>query len=186
MKVIYLGAGGFWTIEAVYQKVKGVEEVIPGYMGGSVDNPSYEAVATGATGHAEVVKIVYDDTVITMEDILNIFFATHDASAPNHVGSGIGSQYRSVIFYTEDSDGEATDQENGMDIAPIQRSIERMQNAFPEGVTVGTRVMSAVQFYPAEESHYRFYEQNPDSPYAQTVITPKLKEVKDRFLNLFL
>jgi peptide-methionine (S)-S-oxide reductase len=110
----------------------------------------------------------------------------HDASAPNHVMNGIGSQYRSVIFYTEDVDGEAGNNDNGEHVAIIQRSVGKVQQTLPEGVTVATQVMSAGEFYPAEELHYGFYEQHPDSAYAVTVIAPKLRELKERFLGLFL
>jgi peptide-methionine (S)-S-oxide reductase len=186
MKVIYLGAGGFWVAEAVYQQMKGVTEVIPGYMGGTIENPSHEAVATGTTGHVEVVKVVYDETAVNIEDILNVFFAMHDASAPNHSGNGIGSQYRSVIFYTEDNEGEATDEGNGSDVGIIHQSMEKVQTGLPGGIPVATQAMTATQFYPAEESHYRFYEQNPHSAYAETIIVPKLQELKRRFFHLFL
>jgi peptide-methionine (S)-S-oxide reductase len=186
MKIIYLGAGEFWLLEAVYGQVKGVTEVIPGYMGGTVAEPSHEMVATGTTGHAEVVKVSYDEKVITTEEVLRIFFALHDPAVPNHNGLGIGSQYRNIIFYTEEHEGEATNEGNGTSVGVIPKVVEQVQATMPEGVTVSTPVVSAGIFYPAHESHYNYYTEHPDDMYSTTIIKPKLLETRKRFPDLFL
>jgi methionine-S-sulfoxide reductase len=186
MKVIYLGAGGFWTPEAIYKKVNGVEEVVPGFMGGTIANPSYEAVATGTTGHVEVVKITYDENLVSTENILRIFYAMHDVSAQQHPSVGVGSQYRSVIFYTEELQGEASDPANGDDVGVIERVTGEVQYTLPEDMPVSTQMMSATTFYPAEEYHYNFYEKNPDATYAVTIIAPALEKMRNQFPSLFI
>jgi peptide-methionine (S)-S-oxide reductase len=186
MNIIYIGCGGFWTTEAVFRKVKGVTEVIPGYMGGTVPNPSHEVVSTGTTGHAEVVKVTYDTSVISSADILRIFFAMHDASIPNHATNAVGSQFRSVIFYTDDLHGEAADPGNGNGIGLIEKIIEEIQSTLPEGVEVATQSMTATEFYPAEELHYNYYELNKESGYAQEVIEPKIRTVQQQFPDKFV
>jgi peptide-methionine (S)-S-oxide reductase len=185
MKVLYLGAGAFWLLEAVYREVKGVEEVIPGYMGGTVPNPTDEAVATGATGHAEVIKIVYDESVISTEGLLRIFYALHDPAAPAHSGRGIGSQYRPVIFYTDEEEAEADDPQNGESVGVIQKFVQQIQHSLPAGTPVRTEILTATEFYPADESHYNYYAQYRDDSYSLAIIEPKLKEIKDRFYLLF-
>ncbi|MEO5646025.1 MAG: peptide-methionine (S)-S-oxide reductase MsrA [Candidatus Paceibacterota bacterium] len=185
MKTIFLGAGGFWTLEAIYKKMKGVEEVVPGYMGGTIPHPSHEAVATGTTGHIEVVKLTYDDSVVSDTDVLHVFYAMHDTATQQYPPIGIGSQYRSVIFYTEDMQAEALDPTNGEGVGVIQRVIEEIQSTLPEGIPVSTQIMSAGEFYPAEEYHYRFYENNPDAAYSTEVIAPQLDKVTRQFPSLF-
>lgn len=186
MKTIYLGAGEFWAPEAVYKKIRGVQEVVPGYMGGVIPNPSYEAVASGTTGHAEVVQVTYDETLISTAGILRVFYALHDPAFPQHPGMGPGSQYRSVIFYKHAADGEASDPGNGEEVGVIPRTIEEVQMTLPSELTIPTQVMSVVEFYPAEEYHYDFYIKNPDSPYVITVILPLLEKIKTLFPHLFL
>jgi len=185
MKGIYVGAGGFWITEAVYRKVKGVTEVIPGYMGGTIAHPTHELVATGTTGHVEVVKVTYDETVISLEEVLDIFFALHDPAAPNHITIGPGSQYRAVIFYTDDSEGEAANPENGEGIGIIPRVMEKVQATMPEGVIVSTHVMSAQEFYAAHEDHYSYYGTHQDDAYSVTVIRPKLEIISKKFPDKF-
>jgi peptide-methionine (S)-S-oxide reductase len=185
MKVIYLGAGSFWVMEAVYKKVKGVTEVIPGYMGGTVPQPSHEIVATGTTGHAEVVQVTYDESIIATEDVLNIFFALHDPATPNHPPFGNGTQYRAVIFYTEEYDGEAADPGNGSRIGMIERVIAKVQETMPEGSTVSVYIMSVQDFYPADESHYDYYNQHINDAYSICAICPALEAIKTKFPNHF-
>lgn len=170
-------------MEAVFSQVKGATEVIPGYMGGTVPNPTHEVVATGSTGHAEIVKIIYDENVVSIEDLLHIFYALHDPSAPSHHCRGIGSQYRPVIFYTEEEDAEATNPENGEHIGVIQRVVEQVQSDI--GAPVSTEIMSATEFYAADESHYDYYCRHSEDAYAVTIIEPKLKEIKERFPEKF-
>jgi peptide-methionine (S)-S-oxide reductase len=185
MKVLFLGAGGFWTLEAVYQQVNGVTEVIPGYMGGTVENPGHDVVATGMTGHAEVVKIIYDESIVSMEDLLRIFYKLHDPAAPIHSGRGIGSQYRPVIFFTEHNDGEASAEGNGSAIGGIENSMAEIQATLPAGVSLLTEMMTAQVFYPADESHYNYYREHADDSYCTTIIEPKIIEIKQQFPQHF-
>lgn len=173
MKTIYLGGGCFWCTEAVFQQLRGVSEVSPGYMGGTVAEPSYDQVSSGATGHAEVIKLSYDDAVITTDDILDVFFATHDPTTPNRQGADIGTQYRSVIFYTDEQMRDAA-----------MRAIERAQAKFSQTggeKTVITHVTEASDFYPAEAYHHNFYEAHRDAPYCQVVIDPKIEKLQNTF-----
>jgi peptide-methionine (S)-S-oxide reductase len=181
MKVLYLGSGGFWITEAVYKEIKGVTEVIPGYMGGNVAYPTHEMVSTGTTGHIEVAQVVYDEQVIGTTDLLHIFFALHDPAIPNHPSLSVGSQYRSVIFYTDHEEAEATDRRNGPGIGVIQRMVEEIQGTLPEGGVVATEVISARVFYPADQSHYNYYHQHRDTDYCVTVIAPRLQKVRELF-----
>lgn len=167
-KTIYLGGGCFWCTEAVFKELRGVLEVIPGYMGGSTPQPSYEAVCSGTTGHAEVVKVYYDDHTISTADILDIFFSVHDPTTPNRQGGDIGSQYRSIIFYSDDTQREE-----------VRLAVERAQKKYTDNIT--TEVATAVEFYPAEEYHYNYYQNNPDAPYCAIVIEPKLEKLKKEF-----
>jgi len=173
-------------MEALYRKVKGVTEVVPGYMGGTVPNPSHEEVATGNTGHVEVVKLTYDLEAVTTEEILAIFFAAHDATAQTQVIRGPGSHYHSSIFYTDESDGVANNPDNGEQVGVIHRVIETLQATLPEGAPIITNVMSAVEFYPADELHYDYYEQHKDDSYTTTIIAPTLEAVQKQFPNNFL
>jgi peptide-methionine (S)-S-oxide reductase len=186
MKTIYLGAGGFWIPEAVYKRVKGVEEVIPGYMGGTVSNPTYEIVATGTTGHIEVVKIIHDESIVSTEALLRLFYTIHDAAVQQHPSVGIGSQYRAAIFYTDDTQAEAIDPGNGEDVGRITKLITRVQATLPEGTPVSTHIRTAGEFYPAEEQHYDFYGKNPYSAYATEVIRPMLEMARAQHSSLFI
>lgn len=170
MKTIYFGGGCFWCTEAVYQSVQGVLEVIPGYMGGDVQNPSYEAVCSGMTGHAEVAKVVYDDAIITTGELCDVFFQTHDPTSLNRQGNDVGPQYRSVIFYTEESHRDVAHEK----IANLQRAI---------GKPVLTEVISATAFYPAEKYHHNYYVLHRDAPYCQLIITPKIKSLREKFAD---
>ncbi|HEY0979949.1 MAG TPA: peptide-methionine (S)-S-oxide reductase MsrA [Candidatus Paceibacterota bacterium] len=187
MKTIYLGGGCFWCTEAVFKSLRGVQEVIPGYMGGTVPNPSYEAVCSGTTGHIEVIKVYYDETVISTDDILDIFFATHDPTTPNRQGNDVGSQYRSVIFYTQDQEPHSREGEVGGDIqGSIQRSIGRAQAGLSGDAQIVTEVVTATEFYPAEEYHHNYYAQHSDVPYCQIVISPKLEKLQKKFSDKLL
>lgn len=190
MKTIYLGGGCFWCTEAVFKSLKGVQEVIPGYMGGTVPNPSYEAVCSGTTGHVEVVKVYYDEGIISTDDILDIFFATHDPSTPNRQGNDVGSQYRSVIFYTHDQEphylGGLTESPEDDVPGAIQRAISRAQRALSGDARVVTEVVTATDFYPAEDYHYNYYADHSDAPYCQLVISPKLEKLQKKFSDKLL
>jgi peptide-methionine (S)-S-oxide reductase len=172
MRVLYLGGGCFWCTEAVFRQLRGVTEVVPGYKGGSIPNPSYEAVCTGTTGHAEVIKVTYDETVIGTRDIFEIFFATHDATTPNRQGNDIGSQYRSIIFFTDEEQSEIA-----------REVIASLQSPLPADTSIVTEVAEASEFYPAEEYHYNYYTEHSDAPYCQIVIPPKLEKLQQKFAH---
>ncbi|MBY0328793.1 peptide-methionine (S)-S-oxide reductase MsrA, partial [Patescibacteria group bacterium] len=174
----------------VFKSLKGVIEVVPGYMGGDVPNPSYEEVCTGTTGHAEVIKVYYDNTIISTDDLLDIFFATHDPSTLNQQGNDIGTQYRSSIFYTHDqvphSLGGPTDSPDDDVPGAIERAINRAQATLPENKIVVTAVVSATEFYPAEEYHQNYYAEHSTAPYCQIVISPKLEKLQKKFADKLL
>ncbi len=167
-KTIYLGGGCFWCTEAVFQELRGIKEVIPGYMGGILPEPSYEAVSTGTSGHVEVTKLYYDEQIISTEDILDIFFATHDPTVHDRQGADIGSQYRSVIFYTEEAQREI-----------VRHVMDRLQKE--KDIQIVTEVQSATPFYPAEEYHHNYYRAHTNAPYCLVVISPKIEKLKKEY-----
>lgn len=167
---IVLGGGCFWCIEAVFDRVKGIEAAISGYAGGDVDNPTYEQVCSGETGHAEVTKITFDPGVISLEDILHIFFTVHDPTTLNRQGSDMGTQYRSIILYADQKQHEVAEK--------IMREIAE------EGIymdAIVTELVSLKKFYPAEEYHQRYFEKNPDAAYCQIVIAPKVAKFRSKY-----
>ncbi len=164
------GGGCFWCTEAVFSQLKGVISVMPGYAGGTVPNPAYEQVVAGTTGHAEVSKIEYDPMQVTFDDLLTVFFATHDPTTLNQQGNDVGTQYRSIILYT------TPEQKVG-----AEKFIEELNT---EGKRVVTELKPLENFYPAEEHHRRYYEKNPDQHYCQVIISPKLEKLKEKFYTL--
>lgn len=182
MKTIYLGGGCFWCLEVIFSSLKGITESIPGYMGGTLPNPSYESVCSGESGHAEVVKVTYDESIISLDDILDIFFVTHDPTSLNRQGNDIGTQYRSVIFYTDGTEAPNFHDSGTGDIPGVlQHAIDKAQAKLSEGKRIVTEVVSATEFYPAEEYHYNYYLQNKQAPYCQLVISPKLEKLQKQF-----
>lgn len=167
---VVFGAGCFWCTEAVFSRLKGVVSVTPGYMGGKKKNPTYEQVCSGATGHAEVVKVVFDSTIISFEDLLYVFFATHDPTTENRQGADVGTQYRSVIFYNS----EIQKRESEEYIAKLNT-----EKKFSQAVV--TQVSSLSEFYPAEEYHQDYYKRNPNASYCRYVIDPKIEKLKKSF-----
>lgn len=164
-EIATLGGGCFWCIEAVFQDMKGVESVVSGYTGGHVDNPTYEAVSLGTTGHAEVVNITFDPDVITYGDILRIFFMMHDPTTLNRQGNDIGPQYRSAVFYH----------------TPQQERIAHEVMSEMAGVwssPIVTQVEAFTKFYPAEDYHQNFYKDNPEQGYCIFVIEPKVSQFR--------
>lgn len=162
-----LGGGCFWCLEALFNGLRGVERVESGYSGGSIPNPTYEQVCSGTTGHAEVVRITFDPKTISFRDILDVFFSTHDPTTLNRQGADMGTQYRSVIFYH----------------TPEQRAIaeETIQELDAGGRwsdPIVTEVKPFAAFYPAEEYHQRYYEQNSEQGYCRMVIAPKLAKLR--------
>lgn len=166
IKKIILGGGCFWCTEAIFKKLKGVKDVIPGYTGSSFLNPTYRDICTGQTGHAEVVKIHYDANVITLKTILDVFFQTHDPTTINRQGNDVGSQYRSCVF-TNDPDEKII----------IKESI----NIFNQKVFTKNKIVTTIEhenvFYEAENYHKDYFDQNPKVPYCSLVISPKIKSL---------
>ena len=165
-QVAYFGSGCFWCVEAIYESVKGVVEVESGYSGGHVENPSYEAVCTGTTGHAETVKIYYDSTVISYDELLKVFYDSHDPTTLNRQGPDAGTQYRSAIFYQ-------TDYERDHAKAYIQKLL--LEKKFP---SVTTEVVKYTAFYKAEEYHQNFECRNPNNGYVKAISQPRLEQFK--------
>jgi len=165
-----LAGGCFWCLEAVYLNVRGVEKVESGYAGGEVDNPTYEAVCTGRTGHAEVVQVTYDPQVISYRELLEIFFTIHDPTTLNRQGADSGTQYRSAIFYH--SPAQKTEAEQR--IATLDR--EKVYDS-----AIVTQVVPLDRFYPAEEYHRDYYRRNPGQGYCRAVIAPKVSKLRKQW-----
>lgn len=163
-----LGGGCFWCLEALFQQLKGVTEVVSGYAGGYVDNPSYLQVCQGTTGHAEVVQITFDVEVISYRDILNVFFTIHDPTTLNRQGNDVGPQYRSVVFYHSPEQKKTAEE-----------VIAAMGSVW--SVPLVTELVPYKGFYPAEEYHKDFYRQNPEQGYCVYVIEPKLAKFREMF-----
>ena len=173
MQTAVFGGGCFWCTEAVFQMLKGVSKVESGYAGGKTENPSYDAVSSGNTGHAEVIRVTYDPTVISYEDLLTVFFGSHDPTTPNQQGADVGTQYRSVILYQ-------TDEEK----ATAERVAKEIQESLKDGSRVVTQVLPLDQFFPAESYHQNYFKENTSAPYCQLIIEPKIEKVKKRFAEL--
>jgi peptide-methionine (S)-S-oxide reductase len=172
IEVTTLGGGCFWCTEAVLSQLKGVEKIEPGYSGGNIENPSYEQVSTGKTGHAEVAQITFDPTVISFKEILQIFFSTHDPTSLNMQGADIGTQYRSVIFYHDDEQKAIAEQvmkefsDEGAFDAPIVTQVEPLKT-----------------FYKADDYHRKYYKRHPEQPYCRVVIAPKIAKFRQLYLD---
>jgi methionine-S-sulfoxide reductase len=163
-----LGGGCFWCTEAVFQRLKGVKAVMPGYAGGKTPNPSYEQVCSGWTGHAEVAKIEFDPAVISYADLLEVFFATHDPTTKDRQGNDRGTQYRSIILYASDDQKKAAED-----------AIKKFAPDFPTPIV--TEVKPLGEFYPAEDYHQNYYNENGAQPYCSFVISPKLAKFRKKF-----
>lgn len=168
-----LGGGCFWCLEAIYQNVKGVSLVVSGYAGGSVDNPSYQAVCSGTTGHAEVMQITFDPDVISYDNILYIFWRMHDPTTPNRQGADVGTQYRSIIFYHDETQQE---------IAEHSRKQADASGLWDNAIV--TEVDPLTRFYPAEDYHQNYYRNNPRQAYCTMVIDPKVDKFKKSFQDM--
>lgn len=171
IEVATLGAGCFWCIEAVFLQIEGVISVKSGYTGGQIKNPCYREICTGETGHAEVAQIQFDSSKISFEEILEIFWTTHDPTTLNRQGNDRGTQYRSAIFYH--SEGQQM-------IA--QKSKQEFASTLYDDPIV-TEIVALDIFYPAEDNHHNYYELNPQNPYCQVVINPKIRKVREKFAN---
>lgn len=167
-----LGGGCFWCVEAVFEKINGVKNVVSGYSGGDVVNPGYKEVSTGRTGHAEVVEISYDPSVITYEELLDIFFKTHDPTTLNRQGNDVGTQYRSVIFYHNEEQKDMAEQ-----------YIQKLEASGTFKDKIVTEVAPLTEFYVAEDYHQDYFANNPDQPYCTFIVEPKVKKVEKLFYD---
>ena len=165
-----LGGGCFWCLEAVFLRLRGVAAAISGYSGGKVSNPSYAAVCSGSTGHAEVVQVKFDPAVLGYRDLLEVFFAIHDPTTPNRQGHDVGTQYRSVIFTHSDQQA-----------AIAAETIARLGAAQVHADKIVTEVLPLASFYPAEDYHRNYFENNPQQPYCQAVVAPKVEKFLRKF-----
>lgn len=170
METVTFGSGCFWCTEAVFQQLKGVISVLSGYSGGHVENPSYEHVVAGRTGHAEVCQIQFDPEQISYEDMLEVFFNTHDPTTLNRQGNDVGTQYRSTIFYHSDEQKEIA---------------ERVKDELDKSGTwknpLVTEIVPFTKFYPAEDYHQNYFRDNPNQGYCRVVIAPKLNKFEKVF-----
>ena len=172
MQQALFGGGCFWCVEAVFLQLRGVIQVTSGYAGGHLVEPSYEAVCSGNTGHAEVVKIDFDEEQVRYTDLLTVFFATHDPTTLNRQGNDIGTQYRSVIYYYNNEQKQQAKQ-----------FIEELK---AEGVQVVTELTAAPVFYAAEDYHQNYFNNHPEQAYCQIVINPKVAKLKQKFSHLLV
>ncbi|MFQ3575597.1 MAG: peptide-methionine (S)-S-oxide reductase MsrA [Cytophagales bacterium] len=168
-----LGGGCFWCLEAVFQRIEGVEMVESGYMGGKISNPTYKEICTGKTGHAEVVQITFDTKKISYETLLDVFFGTHDPTTLNRQGNDVGTQYRSIIFYHDD----------------IQKKLayEKKEQLEKLGIfkdPIVTEITYSTVFYKAEDYHQNYFNLNGYQPYCQFVVRPKVEKLKKNFSEL--
>jgi peptide-methionine (S)-S-oxide reductase len=170
MELATFGAGCFWCVEAVYQQLKGVSSVVSGYSGGHVENPTYEQVTSGKTGHAEVAQIEFDPETISYEELLEVFFETHDPTTLNRQGNDVGAQYRSIIFYHDETQREVA---------------ERVRSSYDASGTwkrpIVTEIVPFTDFYVAEDYHQNYYRNNPNQGYCRYVIRPKLEKLEQTF-----
>ena len=172
-EVAVFGGGCFWCTEAVFKMLKGVVSVIPGYAGGDTPNPTYEAVCSGRTGHAEVVRIEYDPNKTSFRTLMTVFFATHDPTTLNRQGPDVGTQYRSIILYTTPQQKEEA-----------EAFIREVEGSTLEGNHVVTEVKPLTEFYEAENYHRDYFARNPDKAYCELVISPKVEKVQKEFEEL--
>ena len=167
MEVATFAGGCFWCTEAVFLEIKGVEKVVSGYIGGKTVNPTYKDICTGETGHAEAIQITFNPNEVAYEDLLEVFFGTHDPTTLNRQGADVGTQYRSAIFYH--SEAQKTKAENYIQLLEKEKLYDKK---------IVTKVSSATIFYPAEDYHQNYYNQNSSQGYCQMVIAPKLDKLR--------
>ena len=170
MEVATLAGGCFWCLQPVFQDLRGVEEVVVGYSGGHVENPTYKMVCTDATGHAEVVQVTFDPNVIPFEDLLKVFFTMHDPTTRNRQGNDVGTQYRSVVFYRTPEQKVSA-----------ERVIRELEAAKVWDGPFVTEVTPFTAFYPAEEYHQDYFRKNPTAGYCRAVVAPKVAKFRKHF-----
>ena len=172
LEIATFGAGCFWCVEAVFQDLRGVEKAVSGYAGGKIDNPSYREVCSGLTGHAEVVQIHFNPSLVSYETLVQVFFATHDPTTLNRQGADAGTQYRSVIFFHDEKQREIA---------------ERLKREFAPTLwlnPVVTEISPAPRFFEAENYHQNYFKDNPLQGYCQIVINPKIQKFRKTYANL--
>jgi len=172
-EIAVFGGGCFWCTEAVFGELKGVYSVMPGYAGGTTKNPTYEQVCTGMTGHAEVTRVEFDPGQVSFNDLLTVFFATHDSTTLNRQGNDVGTQYRSAVFYTTEEQKKA-----------VQDFIKKLEASDPGGKPIVTEVVPLKEFYPAEDYHREYFKRNRSAGYCQVIIEPKVEKLQHAFANL--
>jgi len=171
--VATLAGGCFWCIETVFNRLRGVKSAVSGYMGGHTLNPTYQDICNGDTGHAEVVQVTFDQDVMTYRDLLQVFFTLHDPTQLNRQGNDVGTQYRSAIFWhTPEQKAEA------------EAVIAELSAAKQFGGPIVTEVTEAATFYPAEDYHQGYFDQNPAQPYCQFVVAPKVAKAREKFRDI--
>jgi peptide-methionine (S)-S-oxide reductase len=172
LEVATLGGGCFWCTEAVFSLLKGVEKVESGYSGGKMENPTYEKVSTGTTGHVEVVQISFNPDVISFKEILEVFFSSHDPTTLNRQGNDIGTQYRSVIFYHDDQQK-----------AIAEQVIKELTEKKTWNKPIVTQIEQFKIFYKAEEYHQNYFKNHPEKSYCSIIIAPKINKLKQHYLD---
>jgi peptide-methionine (S)-S-oxide reductase len=172
LEVATLAGGCFWCLEAVYDEMKGVESVVSGYMAGETVNPTYEQVCGGRTGHAEVVQLTFDPSVVSFRELLQVFFVIHDPTTPNRQGNDVGTQYRSAIFYHTAEQKAAADE-----------VVAELTQAKLYADPIVTQIAPAATFYPAEDYHQEYFARNAYQPYCQAVVAPKVAKFRKHFLD---
>ena len=170
IKEAVLGGGCFWCLDAAFRQIDGVIDVISGYANGHIDNPTYKEVCTDTTGHAEVVKIIYDDKKISYRELLEIFYAIHDPTTLNRQGADFGSQYRSTILYTTPEELQIANEVT----QKVQQNLDRK---------IVTKIEPLKNFYEAEEYHQNYFAKNPTQGYCNIVVAPKVQKVRELFKN---
>ena len=172
-EVAVFGGGCFWCTEAVFNRFKGVMNVTSGYAGGKTTNPDYYQVSEGRTGHAEVIKIEFDPSQISYKQLLDVFWNTHDPTTLNQQGADVGTQYRSIILYTSDEQKQQA-----------EKSLQELKSASTFAQPIVTEIQPLGEFYTAEEYHQKYFDKNPDQPYCQVVISPKVEKVLQKYAAL--
>ncbi|NIK72531.1 peptide-methionine (S)-S-oxide reductase [Thermonema lapsum] len=170
LEIATFGGGCFWCIEAVFQRLKGVEKVVSGYAGGHKENPTYKEVCSGTTGHAEVCQIYYDPQQITYQELLEVFFTAHDPTTLNRQGADVGTQYRSIILY-----------HNEQQKSIAAHFIQKLEESKIFNSPIVTELKPFTTFYPAEDYHQNYYNNNPTQPYCTFVVKPKVEKIKKLF-----
>ena len=172
MAQVTFGSGCFWCTEAVFQRLKGVSKVVSGYTGGNTENPSYEEVCSGTSGHAEVVQITYDDSLVSYEELLEVFWKTHDPTTLNRQGNDVGTQYRSAIFYANEDEKQVA-----------EKYKEKLNKSGAWGAPIVTEIVPLGVFYEAEVYHQDYYNRNGNQPYCAFVVAPKVEKFKEVFAS---